>query len=539
MSLATASLWTLGLLGGMVFAIITATLYAAGITSPAFTLLLTLVFSLVWWLVSPIVMDWSLRWANRLDWMSDSAFEGEYPELHAFIRQVCARHKVKMPRFGIIRDQTPTAFTYGSTANNARLVVSEGLFHYLDPEEAQAVYAHELGHIVHRDFIVMALGATFVQLLYQVYVILSRSNRRGSGGNKGGLAQIGIAAYVFYIIGTFMLRYLSRTREYMADRFSAAATRNPNALAMALTKIAYGVLEAEQTGASRQLIESTRALGIFDPKGARNVGVTVADRLDIGKVGRVFLFDLFNPWATIAEWNSTHPLTGKRIRALATQARALGLEPPFDFGRIAAAGKKLDMTRMRLQFLRESGLYFGPWIGAVAGFAAGFAVNPKLSLAGLIAGVGCGALAKGYYSFRSTAAARPQTFLDLMADPYASPLKGRPVKLSGRLIGRASAGSIASEDFMLQDSSGVVYLNYESPGGPLGNLFFALTKSDELIGEEVEAVGWFRRGAMPQFDLLEMSTSGGKVIRSWTRAWAMIPGAIGVAAALVVAVFSV
>ena len=52
-------------------------------------------------------------------------------------------------------------------------------------------------------------------------------------------------------------------------------------------------------------------------------------------------------------------------------------------------------------------------------------------------------------------------------------------------------------------------------------------------------MGWFRRGAMPQFDLLEMSTSGGKVIRSWTRAWAMIPGAIGVAAALVVAVFSV
>lgn len=536
MSLATASIWTLGLLGGMVFAILTAALYSAGITSPALSIGLTIAFAFIWWGLSPIVMDWSLRLANRLDWIEDAEFRAEYPELHAFIRRVCDRHRVKMPRLGIIRDQTPTAFTYGSTAQNARLVVSEGLFDYLEPEEVQAVYAHELGHIVHRDFIVMALGATLVQVLYQVYVILTK--RRGGNG-KNNLAYIGLAAYVFYILGTYLLRYLSRTREYMADAFSAAATRNPNALAMALTKIAYGVLEAEQKGASKQLIESTRALGIFDPKGARNVGVAVVDGLNLDKVGRVFLFDLFNPWASIAEWHSTHPLTGKRIRALATQARKLGLEPPFDFPRIAAAGNKLDKMRMRLQFLREAGLYFGPWVGAVACLAIAFSLDPRLSLAGIIAGLGLGALAKGYYSFRSTAAARPRTFLDLMTDPYASPLKGLPVRLSGRLIGRASAGSIASEDFMLQDSTGVVYLNYESLGGPLGNLFFAFTRADDLIGDEVEAVGWFRRGAMPQFDLLKMHTSGGRRIRSWTRAWAMIPGGLLVLAGLVVAAFSV
>jgi Zn-dependent protease with chaperone function len=41
--------------------------------------------------------------------------------------------------------------------DTARLVVSKGLFTYLDDDEAATVYAHELGHIVHWDFALMTL----------------------------------------------------------------------------------------------------------------------------------------------------------------------------------------------------------------------------------------------------------------------------------------------------------------------------------------------------------------------------------------------
>ena len=69
------------------------------------------------------------------------------------------------------------AFTYGILRSNARIVVTEGIFEFLNEEEAKAVVAHELGHIVNRDFIVMTAAATLVQILYQVYAALTRAKR--------------------------------------------------------------------------------------------------------------------------------------------------------------------------------------------------------------------------------------------------------------------------------------------------------------------------------------------------------------------------
>ena len=82
------------------------------------------------------------------------------------IEQVCADKQLKQPNLGLIDDQNPTAFTYGSLPDTARLVVSQGLFTYLDDDEAATVYAHELGHIVHWDFALMTLGSTLVQIMF-------------------------------------------------------------------------------------------------------------------------------------------------------------------------------------------------------------------------------------------------------------------------------------------------------------------------------------------------------------------------------------
>ncbi|MFO0172290.1 MAG: M48 family metalloprotease, partial [Aphanizomenon sp.] len=128
--------------------------------------------------------------------------------------------------------------------NSARLVVSQGLFTYLDDDEVATVYAHELGHIVHWDFAVMTVASTLVQICYLIY---STVRRFTSGGNdnkiKDALKTAGFVAYIFYIIGTYLLLYLSRTREYFADHFAAETTGNPNGLSRALVKIAYGIVE--------------------------------------------------------------------------------------------------------------------------------------------------------------------------------------------------------------------------------------------------------------------------------------------------------
>ena len=47
--------------------------------------------------------------------------------LHRFVQQVCKEKNMDIPRFGIIDDGGPNAFTYGHTPNNARIVITRGL----------------------------------------------------------------------------------------------------------------------------------------------------------------------------------------------------------------------------------------------------------------------------------------------------------------------------------------------------------------------------------------------------------------------------
>ena len=251
--------------------------------------------------------------------------------------------KLKQPKLGIIDDQNPTAFTYGSLPNSARLVVSQGLFTYLEDEETAAVYAHELGHIVHWDFAVMTVASTLIQICYLIYIFARRMGSRGSSKSKDAFQSAALVAYIFYFIGSYLLLYLSRTREYFADHFAAETTGNPNALSRALVKIAYGIVEeGSRNPEPSRLLEGTRALGIYDAKAATATGTAYRIASSPEKVGRVFLWDMFNPWGWWMELSSTHPLTGKRVQALSTYAEQLGLEIEFDMGKIIGEGNHLS-----------------------------------------------------------------------------------------------------------------------------------------------------------------------------------------------------
>lgn len=227
----------------------------------------------------------------------------------------------------------------------------------------------------------------------------------------------------------------------------------------------------------------------------------------------------------MAELSSTHPLTGKRVRALATLARQLGTEPPFDFARIAAAGRRLDHARLKRQFTREILINLAPYLLPVVMLLVADALRGHV-LSLMACGLAAGLFIKGRYAFDSTEEPVETTVLELMSDPYASPLKGKPVALSGSLVGKADAGNVLGEDFRLQDATGLIYTNFESRFGLLGNLIFGGTKANKLLGKDAEAVGWFRRDVTPRFDLRTMTVGGGERIRSWTREWALIPGTV-------------
>ena len=181
----------------------------------------TMLWSFLVWLISPWIMDLVHRWVYTARPMTIDELGQYRPAVATFVQQVCDRHRIKVPRLKFIDDMTPQAYCYGSTANNARLVTTRGLLHYLDDEELKAVYGHELGHIVHRDFIVMTIAATLLSVLWTTYIIAR--NIRGKNNSRPAY-PIALVALAFWWVGNYMLLFLSRTREYYADNFAGAET---------------------------------------------------------------------------------------------------------------------------------------------------------------------------------------------------------------------------------------------------------------------------------------------------------------------------
>lgn len=166
----------------------------------------------------------------------------EAPELHAMIDRLCALADMPKPRVGVADTDLPNAFATGRSPSRSVVVVTTGLLRRLDAEELEAVLAHELSHVAHRDVLVMTVASS----AGIIAGMLTRGAQYGGmfgGGrrnNNNGLPVwlvVLVVSIVVYAVSFLLLRLLSRYRELSADRAGAQLTMKPRALATALQKI--------------------------------------------------------------------------------------------------------------------------------------------------------------------------------------------------------------------------------------------------------------------------------------------------------------
>lgn len=524
MKLLIASLFSLTLLAGFLAAILLSFMYYFDLIDVQLLFGLTLLINLVLWLLGPTISDWIYRFFYKIRWITMDELRGLSPASADIILKVCEKYRFRIPRLGIIPDNNPNAFTYGSGRWNGRIVITEGILKYLDEKERSSVYAHELGHIKNRDFIVMTIASTLLQLLFEAFVVTRLMTSKGK--KKGGLPLlvIMVAAYVLYWIGQYVVLYLSRVREYYADEFSARET-DPDFLSSALIKISYGILVNPD---DVRLVNSTRFIGLTNFKLSEQIGLVYYNCKNLNQFEpllKALLYDIKNPWAFVTELSSTHPLTGKRLRRLS----GFSQKPLFDF-RVMEREFPVDVGRMNRNFLRDVAVMFLPTAVTVAfpilylaalfeGYleaSIGFFLGSWLLLGGL------GTLVKTLYKYPGRQP-QPGSVIELMSDLYASPVRGRPVVLNGTLIGRGVPGLIFSEDMMMQDRTGLMFLNYESWLPFFGNLFFGLKKVPQLVNREAKISGWFLRGISPVLGLRSLET-GGERIRGYVKFSGLIWG---------------
>ncbi|SMB93559.1 Heat shock protein. Metallo peptidase. MEROPS family M48B [Thermanaeromonas toyohensis ToBE] len=180
----------------------------------------------------------------------------EAPELHALVERLAALADVPKPRVAIVDTPLPNAFATGRSPSHAVVAVTTGLLERLNPPELEAVLAHELSHIRHRDMAVMTIAsffATVASFLVQQFYYWGfwGYGDREDRDNRGGAMVVYLVSLVVWILSYFLINALSRYREFAADRGSALLTGAPGQLASALIKIS-GLMQRIPTRDLRQ-----------------------------------------------------------------------------------------------------------------------------------------------------------------------------------------------------------------------------------------------------------------------------------------------
>ena len=275
---------------------------------------IVVIFNIVQWLIAPYLIDAMYR--------VKEVKASEDPALHEIVERLSKKSRIKKPRLMKAKMPIPNAFAYGSPIAGSRVAVTTGLLETLETEEVEAVIGHELGHLKHRDVQVMMFVSILPAIFYFIgySMLLSSMFSRRDSRDSGGAAIIGIASIFIYWILTLFTLYLSRIREYFADRHSASIVEDgPRKLSEGLAKIVNSTNRVKRRRRDASGFNSFKALFISDPDRAEldsasltQFGRGMGDRKLVEEVLRrkVTSFD------RIMEVFSTHPNIVKRLKAL-------------------------------------------------------------------------------------------------------------------------------------------------------------------------------------------------------------------------------
>lgn len=293
--LEAAAALTMALVFGVIAGILGLVLWLSGYSGGA-GIILAIVLSVVlvgiqWWF-SPAILKLIMR------------LEEAKPEGNAWLFSTAERLSkdagIPMPKLYIVQNSTPNAFAFGRTQKSAGIAVHTGLLSLLDKSEVEGVLAHEVGHIKHRDMIVMTVASILPVMLYYIVLVMSSRDRNREGGGSQSI-MVFLGAMFARFLGSFLVLWLSRTREYYADEFSARITKRPQSLMGALSKISYGISASPSDGGA------VRAFYIADPE---TVNQNVPMGMGVSEIEAAVERDKAQGFLEIF---MTHPLTSKRL----------------------------------------------------------------------------------------------------------------------------------------------------------------------------------------------------------------------------------
>lgn len=194
-----------------------------------------LIFCFIWGMggafISLALSRQMAKWMMGVHVINPDTADPDLRRLVATVHQLARdAHLPDMPEVGIFESSEPNAFATGPTKKRSLVAVSSGLLRRMSQKELEGVIAHEIAHIANGDMVTMTLlqGVVnaFVMFLARVlaYVFsgMGRSRDQGSSGSYlGYMMFVFLFEVVFMVLGSIVVCWFSRFREFRADRGGA------------------------------------------------------------------------------------------------------------------------------------------------------------------------------------------------------------------------------------------------------------------------------------------------------------------------------
>ncbi|GIL18641.1 MAG: protease HtpX [Oligoflexia bacterium] len=176
----------------------------------------------------------------------------------------------KMPEVGIYEAPEINAFATGPSRSNSLVAVSTGLLQAMDRNEVEGVIGHEVAHIANGDMVTMTLiqGVvnSFVMFLARIIAHVVSSQVEEKSRNAVHFAVVIVLDILFTILGSILVNYFSRQREFRADKGGAVyAGRDKMIAGLRRLQSQFDMIDGDNGGMATMKIsnKSTGLMALF------------------------------------------------------------------------------------------------------------------------------------------------------------------------------------------------------------------------------------------------------------------------------------
>ena len=166
--------------------------------------------------------------------------EADHPEFYGMVESLAQRANLPMPRVAISPSEQPNAFATGRGPRHAVVCATSGLLASMPRDEVEAVMAHELMHVKHRDILIGSVAAAIATAISYIAQMAMFASMFGGGRDDedrpNPIAML-LVSLLAPIAASLIQMAVSRSREFEADRGAAELLGTGRNLANALERI--------------------------------------------------------------------------------------------------------------------------------------------------------------------------------------------------------------------------------------------------------------------------------------------------------------